>query len=177
MKKLVLSAFASFFVLSANAQEKIKISESDFFSSLSSVKISVSEVKSEKTEISYVKAGSYVNLSGYVNLNGSAFVPQNGGFVSANLTGWAQLNSSDYKVKTDNEYVTVYASFWANPNQYVFQTVYPNISFRVYKEGKYIGTVYSNGSINVSGWVSGNYVNLSGSGYLNASIYVPEETN
>ncbi len=175
MKKNLMLALMAIFSLSLSAQEKTRISENDFLSSLSTVKTQAIEAKAEKTEIPYVRTGTYVTLTGYVNLNGGAFVPQNGGFISVNLSGWAQLNSYDYKVKTDNQYVTVYASLWANPNQYVSQTVYPNISFRVYKEGKYIGTVYSNGSVNVSGWVSGNYVNLSGSGYLNASIYIPEE--
>lgn len=173
MKKIFMLA-ALFAASSLSAQEKIRITEGDFAKNLSSVKVSLENVKAEKTEISWVKAGNYVSLRGYVNLNGSAFLPQNGGFVSANLTGWAQLASSDYKIKTDNQYITVYASFWVNPNQYVFQTVYPNVSFSVYNEGKFIGTVYSRDPINVSGWASGNYINLSGSGYLSASIYIPE---
>ncbi len=175
MKKLSIIAVFILIASISKAQEKIRISEMDFAKNLSSVKLSIDNIKLEKTSISYVKAGQYVSLSGYVTLNGGAFVPENGGFINVNLTGWTQLVSSDYKVKTDNQNISLYASFWVNPNQYVFQTVYPNVSFSVYSEGKYIGTVYPRDPINVSGWAgSGNYLNLSGGGYLNASIYLPE---
>lgn len=174
MKRLSVIAILILITSISQAQEKIRISDTDFSKNLSSIKVSLGDVGLEKTSISYVKAGQYVSLRGYVSLNGGAFVPVNGGFVNVNLTGWAQLVSSDYKVKTDNQYISVYASFLVNPNQYVFQTVYPNVSFSVYNEGKYIGTVYPRDPISVSGWATGNYLNLSGSGYLNASIYLPE---
>ena len=118
------------------------------------------------------KAGGYVQVSGSVNLAGSGFVPQNGGYTTVNLTGPATFSDSSGKITSNRTYISVPASMWIYPNQYVFQTVRPNVSAQFYEDGKYIGSANMTGSVNVSGWPSGGFVYLSGSGYLNGSVYV-----
>jgi hypothetical protein len=171
MKKLFL--ILSVFSFNLNAGEKI-ITELDFTKSLSEIKNAAKEAKYDKLDIESEKTGTYIQLSGYLNLSGNFWMPQNGGFVSTTLYGWLQMRDNTGKFITDNQYVSVYCSFWANPNQFISQTVYPNISMSVYKEGKYIGNIYTNGSINISGWGNSNYVSLNGSGYLTANLYVTE---
>jgi hypothetical protein len=101
-------------------------------------------------------------------------MPQGGGFTSVSLSGWATFQDSSGKVTSNQTYITVPASMWIYPNQYVFQTVWPNVYVQFYKDGKPVGSTYMNGSISVSGWPSSNFVSLSGSGYLNGSIYVED---
>ena len=59
--------------------------------------------------------------------------------------------------------------------QHVSQTVLHNIHATFYRKGKLAGSTNMTGSIPVSGRPSSNYVTLSGSGYLNGSIYVKDE--
>jgi len=95
-------------------------------------------------------------------------------FTSVNLTGWATFRDSSGKVTSNNTYVNTSVSLWVRPNQYVFQTVNPNLYVTFYRDGKIVGSTYMNGSISVNGWPSSNFFSLSGSGYLNGSIYVED---
>jgi hypothetical protein len=113
-----------------------------------------------------------VRVSGNVSLTANAFFPQNGGFASVNLTGWASFRDSTGKITSNNTYVNVMASMWIYPNQYVFQTVWPNIDVPLYQDGKYIGSAMMTGSVSVTGFPSGSFVYLNGNGYLNGDIYV-----
>ena len=45
---------------------------------------------------------------------------------------------------------------------------------QVYKDGRYVGSTYAQGSVNVSGWKTGDWVNLSGFGTLTGDIFVQE---
>lgn len=118
------------------------------------------------------KAGQYVQVSGYVNLTGSAPVPQNGGYTMVNLTDWAAFRDASGKIISNWTYISVPASMLIRPNQYVFETVRPNIYVQFYKDGKYIGSANMTGSISVNGWPNGGFVNLNGSGYLDGAVYV-----
>jgi hypothetical protein len=63
---------------------------------------------------------------------------------------------------------------WVTPNQYVFQTVYPNVYAQFSYKGKPAGSASMSGSISVSGWPSGSFFSLSGSGTLSGSVYVDD---
>ncbi|MCX5785452.1 MAG: hypothetical protein NTX59_07170 [Elusimicrobia bacterium] len=121
---------------------------------------------------SKTKTSQYVQVSGDVNLTGNGFVPQNGGYTTVNLTGSAAFSDASGKIRSNQAYITVPASMWIHPNQYVFQTVWPNVSAQFYQDGKYVGSANMSGSINVSGWPSGSFVYLNGRGRLSGSIYV-----
>ena len=151
----------------------------DFAKSISGVTIALEtpkeEVQDKKEEIKFEKLGKYITLQGYVTLQGGLWVPQNGGYATTYLNSWVQLRDYTGKYQTNNEYVNVHAGFWVKPDQYVWQTVYPRIYVTVYRDGKMVGSTYTDGSISVSGWASGSYMRLSGSGYMSASLYVQEE--
>ena len=118
------------------------------------------------------RAGEYVSVSGYMNLVGNGFVPQNGGFASVNVSGWTTLKDTGNTITSGNTYISALVSAWVYPNQYVLQTVRPSTYVQFYKDGRNIGSATITGSINVSGWPSGNMIYLSGSGYLNGTVYV-----
>lgn len=174
MKKIMLTAVCGLFAASAGAAEKLNFTDAAFARQLSAV-ASSPEVKVPEAKPVRAKAGRYVQVSGYVNLNGNGWLPgAAGGYTSVTLTGWANFRDSSGKVTSNNSYINTYASMWIYPNQYVFQTVWPNIYTTFYRNGKPIGSTNMTGSISVSGWPSSNYVTLSGSGYLSGSIYVED---
>ncbi len=178
MKKLILTAVVSLFAANAFAAG---VSDTGFAASLNSIAVTAAEnIKADKAEpVKPAKAApprtaSYVRVSGNVSLTGNAFMPQNGGFASVNMTGWATFRDNTGKITSNNTYVNVTASMWIYPNQFVSQTVWPNIYVRLYRDGKYIGSANMTGSINVTGWPSSSYVYLNGNGYLNGDLYVED---
>ena len=178
MKKLILTVAAS--MLSANvfAASATGASDADFAGKLNAITATAAEnIAADKTEIqkpakAETKTGSYVQVSGYVNLTGNAWMPQNGGYTSVTLTGWANFRDNTGKVTSNNSHINVMASMWIYPNQHVFQTVWPNVYVQFYQDGKYVGSTNMTGSISVNGFPSSNFVSLNGSGYMNGSIYV-----
>ncbi|MBI4656658.1 MAG: hypothetical protein HY746_07930 [Elusimicrobia bacterium] len=181
MKKVMFSFIAACFLFS-QILYAIPVSDAEFFSQLTLADFSADEpVKQpvEKQQTADISAkppetkSQYVSVSGYVHLTGSGWVPgTNGGFTTVNMTGWATFRDSSGKVTSNNTYVNVLASMWIYPNQYVFQTVWPNVHVQFYKDGKYVGSANMTGSISVSGWPTGSFVHLNGSGYLNGSLYI-----
>lgn len=115
-----------------------------------------------------------VNLTGYLNLSGSIYVPNQNSYASGYVGGWLSLKDSTGKYYTNNTYINVNVNFYVN-GSYVYVTVCPNQYLSVYKEGKYVGSVYINQSVTLSGWISGNYVNLNGSSYISQFVYVNED--
>ena len=181
MKKLILTAAVSLLSANVSASQAVGLSDADFAGKLNAITVTAAEnISADKVEIvpakakSETKTGRYVQVSGYVNLNGNAFMPQNGGYTSVNLTGWADFRDNTGKVTSNNSYINVMTSMWIYPNQYVFQTVWPNVYVQFYEAGRYVGSTNMSGSISVNGWPSSNYVSLRGSGYLNGSIYVQD---
>lgn len=120
------------------------------------------------------KTGRYVQVSGYVSLNGNGWINGAGGFTSVALSGWANFRDAAGQVTSNNTYVTTHASMWIYPNQHVFQTVWPNVYVQFYRGGKPVGGANMTGSVSVSGWPTSSFVSLSGSGYLNGSLYVED---
>lgn len=172
MKKIILTAACAFLAGSLSAAE-FGLNSAD---ALKQVSVSAPKVELPAAPApAKVRTGQYVQVSGYVNLSGNGWMPGNdGGFTSVNLTGWATFRDSSGKVTSNNTYVNTSVSLWVRPNQYVFQTVNPNLYVTFYRDGKIVGSTYMNGSISVNGWPSSNFFSLSGSGYLNGSIYVED---
>ncbi|MDD2805226.1 MAG: hypothetical protein PHV33_06695 [Elusimicrobiales bacterium] len=173
MKKIILTAACAFLAGSLNAAD-FKLNAADALAQVAVAAPKVELPAAPKPAV--VKGGQYVQVSGYVNLNGNGWMPGNdGGFTSVNLTGWATFRDSSGKVTSNNTYINTSVSLWVRPNQHVFQSVWPNLYVTFYRNGKIVGSTSMNGSISVSGWPSSSYFSLSGSGYLNGSIYVEDE--
>lgn len=143
---------------------------------LDQVKVSAPEVKiPEAPKPAPARTGQYYQVSGYVTLNGNGWMPgTDGGYTTVNLTGWATFRDATGKVTSNSTYLNTSVSLWVRPNQYVFQSVYPNVYVQFYKDGQMAGSTSMSGSISVSGWPSSSYFSLSGSGYLSGSIYVQD---
>ncbi|MFA6434876.1 MAG: hypothetical protein WCW52_09290 [Elusimicrobiales bacterium] len=126
-----------------------------------------------KAEIS--KTGSSVRVSGYVYLHGFGWVPgPGGGFTTITVSGYAAFRDSTGKITSNNTYISDTVSLWIYPNQYASRTVWPNVRVQFYRDGKAVGSANMSGSINVGGWPSGGSVDLTGSGYLNGSVFVED---
>lgn len=172
MNKLILAAAFALLAGQAGASEfKLNSAGAAKLVSDSAVKLELPAAPKPAR----AKAGRYVQVSGYVSLHGNGWMPGNdGGFTTVNLTGWATFRDSSGKVTSNNTYINTSVSLWVRPNQHVFQTVWPNVYAQFYSNGKPVGSTSLNGSISVSGWPSSNFFSLSGSGYLNGSIYVED---
>ncbi|MCX7641734.1 MAG: hypothetical protein N2Z20_03775 [Elusimicrobiales bacterium] len=117
----------------------------------------------------------YITLSGYLTLSGNIYVPSQNSYASGYVSGWVELRDYSGEYYTRNIYVNTYVSFWASSN-YVYTTAYPYTYFTVYnKDGKAVGSGYINQGIGVSGFLSGNYVYLSGSSYISVSVNINED--
>ncbi|MCX5785978.1 MAG: hypothetical protein NTX59_09845 [Elusimicrobia bacterium] len=178
MKKTLLTSAVTLISCGFLAAETVNFNDADFAKNLNAVAVTAAQnVKSDTAPAikpAKSRTGQYFQVSGYVNLNGNGWMPQGGGFTSVSLSGWASFQDSTGKVTSNQTYITTQASMWIYPNQYVFQTVWPNVYVQFYKDGKPVGSANMSGSISVSGWPSSNFVSLSGSGYLNGSIYVED---
>ena len=177
MKKVILTAVCGLFAADLFAAQKLDFSAADFTKQLTALPAAAQTavVGAPVSAPAKEKGAQYVQVSGYVNLTGNGFMPQGGGYTSLTLTGWATFRDSTGKITSNNTYINVPASMFINPNQYVFQTVYPNVYAQFYNKGAPVGSTSMSGSISVNGWPSGNYVTLNGSGNLTGSIYVEDE--
>jgi hypothetical protein len=189
MKKMILSAVVSLFPISAFAGMTAGLSGIDFAGDLNGIAAAaVENIASNKAEavkpanVEAVKSsmaeprktGAYVNVSGRITLTGSGFVQPNGGFTTIPMSGWIRVKDNIGEITSNNTYVYLTASMWIHPNQYVFQTIWPNVNVQLYKDGKPIGFANVSNNISVSGFPSGNMIYLNGSGYLTGSVYVED---
>ena len=193
MKKIVISVLALGLFSGQGFAQTIESMKIDFVSKVSALNITsidevelseeagIDKIQLEKTEVKLNPVtefkqtkGQYVSLSGYVNLRGSGFIPSNGGYMSLYMSGSFTMRDFSSGVTTNTVYLNENVSFWANENQYINQSVYINKYVSLYKDGRYVGSTTISGSISVSGWPSGNYLNLNGSGYLRGSFYLNE---
>jgi len=160
------------------AAETLNFDDGSFAASINSVAAAAaSNVQADESPAikpAQAKTGQLVQVSGYISLNGNGWVPQGGGFTTVYLSGWGTFRDATGRVTSNQVYISVPASIWVRPNQSVFQTVWPNVYVQFYKDGKPVGSTNMSGSVNVNGWPSGMSVMLSGSGYLNGSIYVED---
>jgi len=176
MKKILLTAVCGLFAANLYAAQKIDFSQSDFTKQLTVLPAAAQAAEAAVPASVPVKdkSAQYVQVSGYVNLTGNGFMQPNGGYTSVTLSGWVTFRDSSGKITSNNTYISVPASMFINPNQYVFQTVWPNVYAQFYRDGKPVGSANMSGSINVSGFPSSNYVMLNGTGNLTGSIYVED---
>lgn len=176
MNKIILAAVCGLFAANVSAAEKLNFTDASFAKQLSAVTAAPEAQLPEASKPARAKAGRYVQVSGYVNLTGNGFISgPTGGYTSVPLSGWASFRDSSGEVTSNNSYINTYASMWIYPNQYVMQTVWPNIYAQFSYKGKPVGSANMTGSISVSGFPSGNFVSLNGSGYLSGSIYVEDQ--
>ena len=173
MNKFLLAAFAALFAVSGASAAGFALNAGSPALALKAA--GNAPAPAAPPAPSKARTSSLVQVSGYVTLNGTAWLPQNGGFTSVNLTGWATFRDAAGKVTSNNTYLSTSASMWIYPNQHVFQTVWPNVYVQFYRNGKPVGSANMTGGISVSGWPTGATVMLSGSGYLNGSLYVEDE--
>lgn len=178
-KKLIAVLVFALFSAEAYAAQKPDFSTLDFAKQVNvlstAAKAAPAAVPAPAPAKMIARTGRYVQVSGYVNLNGNGFISgPNGGYTSVPLSGWATFRDSSGEVTSNNTYVNQYASMWIYPNQHVFQSVYLNVYAQFSYKGKPVGSTSMTGSVSVNGWPSGNYVSLSGSGYLSGSIYVAD---
>ena len=116
-----------------------------------------------------------IRLSGHVWLDGNGYIGQGQRMATVTVSGYTQLRDQDGKYlngqirvsSTDTYWINgSHVSGWARPYAYV--NVYSN-------SGKYLGSVYITGSIMVSGWANGSWLDLRGSGYVDGTGTITEE--
>ncbi len=175
MKKFILAFVPCLFAGSLNAAQKFS-PDYGFNTDLTAVTVATPAVEvASVSAIVPVKGGHYAQVSGYVNLSGNGFISgPNASYTSVTLTGWASFRDSSGDVTCNNTYINAMAYMWITPNQYVFQTVRPNVYVQCSYKGKPAGSVNLSGSVSVSGFPSGSFVSLNGSGNLSGSLYVED---
>ena len=176
MKKILLALVPGFFAVSLYAAPKAA-ADLSFSTDLNTVTVAAPAVEVPVVGApARAKTGRYVQVSGYVNLNGNGFIyGPSASYTSVTLTGWASFRDSTGQVTSNNSYINTMVSMWITPNQYVFQSVYPNVYAQFYYKGKPVGSTNMTGYISVSGFPSGSSVFLNGSGNMTGSIYVEDE--
>lgn len=113
-------------------------------------------------------AKAVVNLSGYLNLDGSGYVSNpHGGSVMITLRGSTNL-SDPATGASATAYFNETQTFFVNGN-FVSGYVYPRQYVQVTRNGRSVGSLMVSGSIYVSGFLSGGWVRLSGSGQVSGS--------
>ncbi|MFH2202417.1 MAG: hypothetical protein ABIJ96_04845 [Elusimicrobiota bacterium] len=123
-------------------------------------------------------AGSqYVHLSGNLSLRGNEYLHQETGYVSVTLSGSTSLFGSGGVSAGNvriNERVSIYLREGSN---YISESVQVSEYVSVYKNGRYVGSTHVTGTIRVSGWLSGKWLRLDGSGTISGSLFVQDDKN
>lgn len=121
------------------------------------------------------KGTQTLRLRGYVSLNGSGFIPRGSSWATMTVSGWTTLEDQDGRTlrgdvrveDTSTYYLSGnYVSGWARPSAYV----------NIYQDGRLLGSTRVEGSISVSGWRSGDYLSLSGSGFVDGTLTYQDGT-
>lgn len=114
-----------------------------------------------------------IRLSGYVHLSGGGFVPRDAHSVNITVSGWAtDLHDQAGRALSRSVHFSD-TRFYSLSGGQVSDWVRPYAYAELYDSGKYLGTVRIEGNIHVSGFVSGGYVNLSGSGHVFGYLPTP----
>lgn len=110
-----------------------------------------------------------IRAQGYLTVNGSAFV--NGqGMVYIPVSGWTTLQSSEGGNIQGSVYVT--GNAWVSVNgSFASGSAQPSAWVTLSENGKVLGTMLVQGNIFVTGFANGNWVNVSGSGYVSGQMY------
>jgi hypothetical protein len=116
-----------------------------------------------------------IRLSGHVWLQGSGYAGQGQRAVTVTVSGYTQLRDQDGKLLNGDIRISDTNTYWLNSSHvsgwarpYAYVNIYSNA-------GKYLGSVSISGSIYVSGWHNGGWLDLRGSGTVDGSGTINEE--
>lgn len=118
-------------------------------------------------------AARYVRVEGRIDLSGTVYVPKGTHFVSVSLSGSTDIQDSSGHIRSGYTSVHHTAHLYVN-GSWVSDTARPSLYVSLYKDGRYIGSARVDGSIRVSGFVSGDWVRVSGWGTLSGDILVDD---
>ncbi len=117
----------------------------------------------------------YVRLSGNLSLRGSEYLREGSTYITVNLSGTAYLYGGG-GIRASNVRVNERISFYLREGQnYISESVRVSERVSIYKNGRYVGSTTVTGTIRVSGWISGNWLRLDGSGTISGSLFVRED--
>ncbi|MFA6004744.1 MAG: hypothetical protein WC881_11835 [Elusimicrobiota bacterium] len=114
-------------------------------------------------------AKAVVPVYGSVHLSGTAFVPRVPGYARIELRGNATLTDATGQIRSQFTWITVAGDIYVSGG-FVSAWARPNTQVHFYKNGKYAGSAWIRGDVPVNGWVSGNWLNLSGFGQLSGQL-------
>lgn len=117
------------------------------------------------------QAVRHVRVSGRVNLSGVMFVPEGATFASANLSGYTDIRDASGRITSGRVSVSCHEYLLISGN-YASGRVDLNLYIPFYEDGKYIGSAQVSGRIFVSGYVSGNWTGLTGSGNIDGTLTI-----
>lgn len=112
-----------------------------------------------------VWASNSVRLSGNVRLQGHGYASADQHFIHLTLNGSMDVTDEKGRVLARSAQVMVSGSFPVSGN-YVSGYAYPNIFVSLYDGGRYLGSANLSGSVHVSGFIHGNWAQVSGNGML-----------
>ncbi|MFA6028902.1 MAG: hypothetical protein WC969_03505 [Elusimicrobiota bacterium] len=118
-----------------------------------------------------LKTSRHVRVSGTLSLNGSGYVPQSN-YANVSVSGSVDARGEG-GYATGYTTVTQTLSFFVNGN-FVTQWVNVNAYVSVYKDGRFVGSTYLNGSVLLTGWKNGDWLHLNGSGAVAGDLFVQE---
>jgi hypothetical protein len=143
---------------------------------LSGIKpLTILSIKQADKPEAKVAGQKLIRLSGYLTLNGSGYSSGHSPFATVTVNGWTTLRDQDGRTLNGQIHFTDTNTYHASGGGHVSGTAYPRAYVSIYRNGKYVGSVTVSGTIYVSGWKNGDWVNLSGSGYVDGSGYITEE--
>jgi len=180
MKKLILTAAMCILSSSAFALQDTLTLGTDFAQDINTIKTSAEPSSAiDRQTIIPVKAsgriGRYVQVSGDVTLSANFWVRDTSEFTSITLTGWGTFRDGTGKITSNNTHITTSASMWITPNQYMSQTIRPDVYVQFYQNGRSIGSATMTGTIYLNSYLTPGFTSLGGRGTLTGSIYVEDE--
>ncbi len=117
----------------------------------------------------------HVRISGNVSLRGSEYIREGATYIYVNLTGSGYLSGTG-GVRAGNVSISERVSIYLREGQnYISEYVRVSERVSVYKNGRYVGSTNVTGTIRVSGYISGNWLRLDGSGNVSGSLFVRED--
>lgn len=119
----------------------------------------------------------FIRLTGHVSLSGTGHAPGSTGFATITVSGWTTLTDQDGRTLSGSIHLSDTQTYHLTGSNHVSGWARPSARVSVYRNGRYLGSVFVDGSIYVSGFNNNGWVNLSGSGYVQGSgtIEDPEE--
>ncbi|MHB2025928.1 MAG: hypothetical protein ACYCPQ_04735 [Elusimicrobiota bacterium] len=151
--------------------ESASVSSSGLFKSVGSLHFKLPELSapSARAMAKQTKTSGDVLLSGFVNIKGTAFLIQGYRFVTVFMSGSAALGDLS-QVYTCGPISVSGAAHVAMGSGWVYATVPIRQTASVYRNGKLAGKTVIRGNVFVSGTSANHWVELSGTGALQADF-------